>query len=83
MTKTHKGAKHKLQIYDLDHEMMPKGFKLLRVPELVEFCGGRAKVYGGIFTNSKLKPYISNLGADLQISPETEPAASSGSPSEL
>lgn len=83
MGKANKKGKHELQIYDLDHETMPKGLKLLRVPELVEFCEGRVNVYGGIFTNTKLKQYVSNLGANTPIPPETESAESSGSSSEL
>ena len=32
-------AKYGVQIFDLDHEEMPKSLSIKRTPELVELCG--------------------------------------------
>lgn len=42
-------GKYGLQVFDLDHEEVPKGLNIKRTPELMEFCGSQRREFGGIF----------------------------------
>ena len=45
-------------MFNLDREEYPKGLILKRVPELIEFCGGKMRYFGGLFTNKELGEYL-------------------------
>jgi hypothetical protein len=51
-------ANHYIQIYNLDTEAFPKGLVLRRIPELIEFCNGRTRYFGEIFSLKNLERFL-------------------------
>lgn len=53
-------GKYGLQVFDLDHEEMPKSVAIKRTPELMEFCGSERREFGGIFDVKSLQKFLAN-----------------------